>query len=322
MGWVEIFVGVLIAVISDELLQWSPRLAQWIVKKSATLVPPDMHERFLEEMEEWSPKLENIPGRLSRIIFAIGTLRAALTLHLEYRGSVSHFSERKETPDPEPFSHRLIAAQEAERTALASKLEGPIADAVCALQFDLYRFQAENYTIEHSQQLEDDIKRIIMQVCELCDELRPRILTDLGLIETLQYYGEKWARETGIRTDVVIDFDSARSTEMHLAPSLETACFRIVEEALTNVVQHSQAHLVLIKVQQEYGSLHLLVRDNGIGFDAEKALEQARKGNTTGLLMMQERVQMCSGNLQILSEPQLGTEIRISFPLSESETLR
>ena len=80
MDWVTIVASVVLALVVDELLQWSPRLALWIVKKSTLLVPTHLRERY---EEEWAAHLESIPGKISRIVVALGTLQAGIVLRIE-----------------------------------------------------------------------------------------------------------------------------------------------------------------------------------------------------------------------------------------------
>ena len=103
--------------------------------------------------------------------------------------------------------------------------------------------------------------------------------------------------------------------ELNDVPSdLAIACFRAVQEALTNVIRHARAQHVWIELSQTDGALELAVRDDGVGFDAGKTLDQAPSRGHLGLLGMKERVQILGGDIEVDSEPRRGTRIRISFP--------
>jgi two-component system sensor histidine kinase UhpB len=96
------------------------------------------------------------------------------------------------------------------------------------------------------------------------------------------------------------------------------ACFRMVQEALTNVVRHARAQHVRIELAHTDGILELIVRDDGIGFNVTKTLEQAAGRGHLGLLGMKERAQILGGSLEIDSEPGRGTRVRISLPVAET----
>jgi signal transduction histidine kinase len=98
---------------------------------------------------------------------------------------------------------------------------------------------------------------------------------------------------------------------------VETTCFRVVQEALTNVIRHAQAQRVSIELRQGQEGLELSIRDDGRGFDVERALQHAAGGASLGLLGMQERVQFAGGQIDIQSAPGQGTEIRVSFPAQQ-----
>lgn len=92
------------------------------------------------------------------------------------------------------------------------------------------------------------------------------------------------------------------------------ACFRVAQEALTNVVRHAAAQHVWIELSQTESVLELVVRDDGVGFDVARTQEQAAKRGSLGLLGMRERVQILGGSLAVESESGRGTRIRASFP--------
>ena len=101
-----------------------------------------------------------------------------------------------------------------------------------------------------------------------------------------------------------------------LPPAVETTCYRIVQEALTNIVRHARAKQVLVVVDRRDQQLHLLIQDDGVGFDVPEVLKQASGGASLGLLGMQERVSLVEGQIEIKSSPGHGTEIGVRFPLA------
>ena len=103
--------------------------------------------------------------------------------------------------------------------------------------------------------------------------------------------------------------------EDRLDPVIETACFRVAQEALTNVVRHAHARSVNVTLRQQDGHLHLLVRDDGVGFDVEALRQKAVQGASLGLLSMEERATLVDGRLEFKSTPGQGTEVHAFFPL-------
>jgi signal transduction histidine kinase len=103
--------------------------------------------------------------------------------------------------------------------------------------------------------------------------------------------------------------------EQRLDPVIETECFRVAQEALTNVVRHAQANKMSVELRKEAGQLHLRVCDDGVGFDVAAVREQAVSGVSLGLLSMEERAALAGGGLEFKSAPQNGTEVHAWFPL-------
>ena len=103
--------------------------------------------------------------------------------------------------------------------------------------------------------------------------------------------------------------------EHRLDPIIETECFRIAQEALTNVARHAHAHNVTVDLHTNNGHLHLSVRDDGIGFDVGTVREKAVGGASLGLLSMEERAALAGGGLEFKSAPGQGTDVQAWFPL-------
>jgi len=142
----------------------------------------------------------------------------------------------------------------------------------------------------------------------LSHELRPMILDDLGLVPALQVLAEGTAR----RSRIMVQFET--SVEGRPPPRVETALYRIVQEALTNVVRHSRAKNVKIQlVRDAKGTLRCYFRDDGVGFDVVSILSRKERGGL-GLVGIRERLNAVGGSLQIRSELGWGTELRVEIP--------
>jgi two-component system sensor histidine kinase UhpB len=149
----------------------------------------------------------------------------------------------------------------------------------------------------------------VQQIRDLSLVLRPLILDDLGLIPTLRWYLANQARSTGL----TISFSGSSPTN-HLAPEIETACFRIVQEAVTNIIRHAHAKNVWVEFQQNAGDqVSLSVKDDGNGFDPSLALARWDSNSRLGLAGMQERVRILGGKIDIQSRGGQGTQIVVFF---------
>jgi signal transduction histidine kinase len=142
----------------------------------------------------------------------------------------------------------------------------------------------------------------------LSHELRPMILDDLGLIPALQVVAEGMARRSGLTVQV------ETCLERRPPANVETALYRIVQEALTNVIRHARATNVKIHlIRDSKGTLRCAIRDDGVGFDVVTLLARKERGGL-GLIGMRERLNAVGGTLQIHSEVRWGTELRIEIP--------
>jgi signal transduction histidine kinase len=157
----------------------------------------------------------------------------------------------------------------------------------------------------------DIVEQAIQQVRNLSLDLRPSMLDDLGLVATLRWYLDRQAKWAGFTAQFTAD-----PPDLQLLSNLETVCFRLVQEALTNIMRHAQARRVRVDLRQLETELELLIQDDGLGFEVELTLARAVQGAGLGLLGMQERVALLGGRLDIHSALGRGTEIRVYLPLS------
>lgn len=211
------------------------------------------------------------------------------------------------------LSRRLMEVQEAERRAIARELHDEIGPALTVVKINLQALQAlhQNAALEsHLEESIDVVERALQQVRNLSLDLRPSLLDDLGLVAALRWYIDRLKLHAGLTIRFV-----AEPSDMRLSPVLETACFRVAQEALTNVVRHARARRVLVELRQHNAELRLIVRDDGIGFDPHTTWTRAAYGASVGLLSMQERVLIAGGQLQIESVPGHGTEVSARFPV-------
>jgi PAS domain S-box-containing protein len=209
------------------------------------------------------------------------------------------------------LSRRLLSAQEEERRRLAVELHDELGQVLTAVKINLASFQRSAAALApvHLRDAIASVDRAMERVRDLALDLRPSVLDDLGLPAAVRWYADRFARTTRIEVHLSID------AVPHLPSELETACFRVAQEALTNVARHAQARNVWVDLRPVAEALDLRVRDDGIGFDAAIARKRAIGGASVGLLGMQERIALAGGEYELLTRPGAGTEVRARLPL-------
>jgi signal transduction histidine kinase len=211
------------------------------------------------------------------------------------------------------LSRRLVESQEVERRHIARELHDEVGQTLTVAEMNLQSMVQSSRATPLTGRLKESlqaVERVLEQVRDLSLNLRPSMLDDLGLEAALRWYTNRQAALAGLQAEIVAD-----PLEQRLDPLVETACFRIGQEALTNVVRHAQAHSVRVELRQQEDLLHLYVRDDGIGFDVASVRRQAILGNSLGLLSMEERATLSDGGLEHKSAPGKGTEVHAWFPL-------
>lgn len=231
------------------------------------------------------------------------------------QGTARDITERKQTQDTlQMFSRQLIEAQEEERRRIARELHDQIGQVLTAVKMNLHTIQRTCDGDEASTHIKDNIEAVdeaLRLVRDLSVDLRPPLLDDLGLVTALRWYVDRYAQRSRIVADVVVEM---KDPNERFSRELETACFRIAQEALTNVVRHARASCVLVRLVKEDDGLFLSVKDNGVGFNPEALRKRAPRAATLGLLGMQERAHAAGGVIEIDSGASKGTEIRLKLP--------
>lgn len=233
------------------------------------------------------------------------------------QGTARDITERKWAQDAlQMFSRQLIEAQEDERRRIARELHDQIGQVLTAVKMNLHAVGRVCQTKEAGAHIKDNIEAVdeaLRLVRDLSVDLRPPLLDDLGLITALHWYVDRYARRSEISAEVLIEL---RDPNERFSREVETACFRIAQEALTNVARHARADRVFLRLWKRHHSLILTVKDNGIGFDPKALRKRAPRVATLGLLGMQERAHAAGGALEITSATSKGTEVRLELPLT------
>jgi signal transduction histidine kinase len=155
----------------------------------------------------------------------------------------------------------------------------------------------------------DAVDEALRLVRDLSVDLRPPVLDDLGLVTALRWYVDRYSKRTGLNVKVIIDLPDHNE---RFSRERETACFRIAQQALSNIVRHAQASQVQVRLVKDENALVLTVKDNGIGFALNK---RAPRAATLGLVSMHERAHAAGGTVEIDSVRSKGTEVRFILPL-------
>ena len=219
----------------------------------------------------------------------------------------------------EGLSRRLLRLQEVERHQLALDLHDQLGQVLTGIRLNLQRVQRDRDAAKAGARLSEAIGMLdgaLGQVRQWSFDLRPPLLDDLGLVSALRWYLDRQIRE------FVIPHLKAPRREKRFPSEIETTCFRVAQEALTNVVRHAKATHVWIEIGHTTRELQLGIRDDGVGFDVVAARSRAAGGGSLGLLGMQERVRLCGGSLEITSSPGAGTKLLATIPLIDSKTER
>jgi signal transduction histidine kinase len=204
-----------------------------------------------------------------------------------------------------------LAAAEAERQRWARELHDDTLQNLSALRVGLStaKRSGKHETLEQAVAgAIDQLEEGIVNLRALITDLRPASLDELGAAAAIQALCERAERQ-GLEVDVSIDLahEQGRERERHI-PEIETAMYRIVQEALTNAAKHGQAKRAVVEIHEDDPDLHLSVRDDGCGFDTSE------HSDGFGLLGMYERVQLLDGTLDVESAPGVGTTVRARFP--------
>lgn len=209
---------------------------------------------------------------------------------------------------------RLISAEDEERRRIARELHDETGQSLAALLVGLRAIANMSVRLEvrnAALRLRDVAANTVDDVGRLARGLHPAVLDDEGLAAAAKRYVGDYVRSFGIALDFAAgDLDSPR-----LAPLVAATIYRLLQETLTNVARHARARKVAVKLERDEASVELVVRDDGVGFDASHALIAA---SGLGLRGMRERVTLLGGSIQIESAPGEGTVVRARIPVRRS----
>lgn len=227
-------------------------------------------------------------------------------------------SEQRELLKGELYK-RVVAAQESERQRIARELHDETGQALTAIGMGLRSLESRSRTTgregatQNLRKLESLTAHSLDELQRLIADLRPSHLDDLGLSSALRWYAGNIQDRT--KLDVQVE---TQGNEPAIPSPVKTALFRIIQEALTNVIKHAHASQVQIFLSYFPQEIRSRVVDNGDGFDLEKVESTGRI--SWGLKGMEERASLLGGKLQVQSKPAEGTTVEVTIPFSQEET--
>ena len=207
------------------------------------------------------------------------------------------------------LSQRLVELQESERRGIARELHDQIGQLLTGLKLTLETCaltpERMYDALGRAQSIANEVSE---RVHDMSLNLRPTILDDLGLLPALLWHFEHYTSSSNI----VVRFEQT-GIERRFDPAVETAAYRIIQEALTNVARHSGAPEALVRVWSTEDLVCVVIEDRGAGFDSRSALESHSSSGLTG---MRERALLLGGQLHIESAPSVGTRLTVELPLN------
>jgi PAS domain S-box-containing protein len=212
------------------------------------------------------------------------------------------------------LSRRLVEVQESERRHIARELHDQAGQTLSSLMVGLRLLEEaaddNKAVVAHIAGLKDTIDSVLESLHQLATDLRPASLDHLGLVAALRQHAEVFSRQH----DLAVQFETVGLEGERLSPTVETALYRIVQEALNNVVRHAQATRADVLLERQGNRVISIVEDDGIGFDLVAAMQSGR----LGLLGVQERAEMLGGTLVVESTPGAGTTLVVEVPYVHS----
>jgi len=215
---------------------------------------------------------------------------------------------------------KIIQAQEDERKRIARELHDETCQTLTALLYAVEEATDARTTAEVKATL-GSMRRLAQktldEVYEMISDLRPTLLDHLGLVPAIRWFAESRLEAKDVRVTLEVSPDPPP----RVPSGIETALFRVVQEAVTNIQRHAAARNVCISLDFLGPEIKILIADDGIGFDLAEVTNVTGGKRGWGLIGMSERVELVGGNLVIDTSPRKGTQILIHIPLPQQEAV-
>jgi signal transduction histidine kinase len=215
--------------------------------------------------------------------------------------------------DLRTLANKLVQTQEEERRHIARELHDETGSYLTILKLLIHRSGASlgDKAPPEIAEAEGMLKELMGQVRNLSLSLRPGMLDDLGLLPALQWYLEDFSKKTGIQVE-----SNFNGLQRDLSQEMRTAAYRIIQEALTNVLRYAKTEKVTVVAQANEDRIFLQIRDEGVGFNPSSI-----PSNSSGIRGIKERTRALGGKCSVDSAPGEGTCITVEIPLPETRGL-
>jgi signal transduction histidine kinase len=249
----------------------------------------------------------------ARMSLSVAALTSSLVVAVDY---VVRYVETKNVElsaayyDLGELHKKLETAKEEERRFIARELHDDLGQSLTVLKLGLKSGKATPFS--------DPVRivdSLISKVRELSRTLRPALLDEVGLAPALSAYLEEQSTISGVAMEL-----DPRAFQGRLPGDLEIACFRLVQEAVTNALRHAEAKHLKVHLDRNDDRVSLRIEDDGIGFDGLNTLVRAALEGHIGVIGMRERVRSLGGAFQISAKPGEGTTIAVELPLVQTSS--
>ena len=277
---------------------------EWVLGTGTYVDEPERARKRIAEVTE--PAVADALGRVSviAVLCTLMVVAAAMVINLS--------EQRKADAKLRAMAGQIVMTQEAERARVARELHDGVSQSLVSAKFVFESAQeqarAAGAGAGLTASLQAGVQRlreVLAELRRISHDLRPALLDDLGLAHAVEHLGREWSARSGIA--VLVDCEPALGD---LPEVVETALFRVTQEALGNVEAHAQANHVRLGLYRDEQALLLDIQDDGRGFDAERVARSPRRG--LGLTHMRERIESLGGQFT-LSSSAAGTLVRARF---------
>ena len=273
-------------------------------------VTREQEQNLRRQRDEMEVRFRNLCGTVEKaeqLVSQVGVV-------LDYLGNrmTEAFAQMESMQNSRLIGAQIIRSQEEERRRLARDIHDGPAQAVANIVFRaevcerLIDTDPERAKTE-LKALREHIRSTLTEIRKIIFDLRPMALDDLGLAPTIRGILDVFRDAHGLFTEIAVT-----GKERRLEPHVEICMFRVVQEALSNVLKHAQAASVRVRLEFATAGVTAIIEDDGKGF---KFVEGERITGHYGILGMQERVQLLEGKLAIKSTPGRGTRVMVTLPL-------
>lgn len=244
---------------------------------------------------------------------------AVFTLERHWRETQRRIEQERQQ-ERELYIQKSLVAQEEERRRIAKELHDETIQDLVALAYvadAMFKdsLEGDGRLATRASSIKDTSLRVVQELRRISSDLRPSTLDHLGLVPSLRTLAERTGNEAGIPTRLTVE-----GVPLRLDKQAETAIFRIVQEALTNVRKHSGASEAWVILDFRPGMLRLTVGDNGQGFNSRVQMDRLASEGHLGLLGMRERATALGGSLRIQSRRPMGTTLNLRIPVPSQAT--